>query len=122
MPVSMSTAIECLRIHVENNIPVALWGAPGIGKSEVPRQLVASMKGWGLIDWRANLRDPVDARGLPVPNLKAKTTEWMRPSELPIGGSHGEKGILLLDEINTASPPMQNVCLPMVLERRGGGP
>jgi hypothetical protein len=119
MTVTMTTAIECLRIHVENNTPTALWGPPGCGKSEAVHQCGASL-GMPVIDWRANLRDPVDARGLPVPDMKAGTTRWLRPSELPINGQHGPKGILMLDEINTASPSMQNVCLQLVLERRVG--
>jgi hypothetical protein len=100
--------------------PTMLWGPPGIGKTQLPEQLAAKRK-IPLIDWRANLRDPVDARGLPVPDIKANVTKWLRPGELPIvGGNHPKKGILLLDEINTASPAMMNVCLQIVLEKRVG--
>jgi AAA domain (dynein-related subfamily) len=118
--VSMSQAIACLEAYTDAGTPVMCWGPPGIGKTQIAHQLAAK-KSIPIIDWRANLRDPVDARGLPVPDLKAGTTRWLRPEELPLVGSkHGKKGIFLLDEINTASPSMMNVCLQIVLEGRVG--
>jgi len=117
---SMSQAIVCLEALTDAGTPVMLHGAPGIGKTQVPHQM-AKKKNKMLIDWRANLRDPVDARGLPVPDMKAGTTRWLRPEELPIVGSKfPDEGYLLLDEINTASPAMMNVCLQIVLEGRVG--
>ena len=118
---NMSNAIQCLKIHVEHKVPVWLWGPSGIGKTEIPHQLVKELgPDWNIIDWRANLHDPVDAHGLPVPDLVNNVTNWLAPSTLPIGGRFGKKGILLLDEINTASIAMQNACLQMALEGRVG--
>lgn len=120
----MSVVTECLRHHVALNQSVWLWGPPGIGKTQLPHQLVTEpqFKGFGAITWLANLRDPVDARGLPVPDLVNETTKWLKPSELPIEGNKAfpEKGVIVFDELNTASPAMMNVALGMVLERRVG--
>ncbi len=44
--------------------PVFLWGAPGVGKSQVVAQ-VAEERNLALRDIRAVLLDPVDLRGLP---------------------------------------------------------
>ncbi len=117
---SMSKAIPVIEALLNERVPTMLWGDPGTGKTQVVHQL-AKKKGIGLIDWRTNLRDPVDARGLPVPDLKKRTTEWLRPSELPIIGSDcPDRGYFLMDEINTGSPAMLNVCLQIALEHRVG--
>lgn len=117
---TLSKLERILPIFMHDNIPVMLWGPSGVGKSESAQQLAANAK-VPLIDWRTNLRDPVDARGLPVPKLQENVTQWLRPSDLPFkGGKFPKKGVLLLDEINTGSQAMQNVCLQLVLERRVG--
>jgi hypothetical protein len=46
--------------------------------------------------------------------------KWLCPAELPVNGRHGPRGILKLDELNTASPAMMAVCFQIVLERRAG--
>ena len=55
--------------------PVMIWGAPGVGKSTVIRELCAEL-GIGFIDVRLAQREPVDIRGLPVPH--ERTTQLMR--------------------------------------------
>ena len=44
-------------------------------------------KGLGrkVIDLRLNIREPVDLRGIPVPDLETGTTRWLVPDELPRG-------------------------------------
>jgi MoxR-like ATPase len=116
---TIATAALCLRECVEADIPAFLWGAPGIGKSQAIDQVAASLD-MPVIDWRANLRDPVDVRGLPVTDIKAGVTKWLCPAELPVNGRHGPRGILKMDELNTASPAMMAVCFQIVLERRAG--
>jgi len=111
---------------------IHLWGKPGIGKSEVTRQIAASLtwndetgatRPWGLIEFRANLREPVDCRGIPVTfTLEDGTmvTRWLVPDELPQEKRDGKFGIFFLDEMNTASPQMQAALFQLVLERRLG--
>jgi hypothetical protein len=115
---TMNKLATILPILVNDDVPVMLWGPAGVGKTEIVDQVAASLN-WPLVDWRTNLRDPVDARGLPMPDLKAGNTRWLRPDELPFVGNDkfADDGILRLDEINTGSPAMQNVCLQLVLER-----
>lgn len=99
------------------NVPVYLEGPPGIGKSECIEQTAIKL-GYKVIDFRASIREPVDLRGIPVPDLKKGVTRWLPPDELPNAERDGEFGILKLDEINTATMAMQAACFGLVLERR----
>jgi len=116
---SIETAASCLVEYMKADIPVFLWGAPGIGKSEVIDQVAKSLD-LPVIDFRASLRDPVDLRGLPLVDAKNGSTRWLPPSELPDAKRHGERGVLKLDELNVASQAVQTACFGLVLERRVG--
>lgn len=117
--VSISEAADLLDLLTVNFDPVMIWGKPGVGKSAIVAQL-ASRRGCGFIDFRANLREPVDMRGIPVVDHKTGTTRWFVPDELPQVKRDGIFGILFLDEINTASPQMMAVLMGLVLDRKVG--
>jgi hypothetical protein len=117
--VTIAKAIDLIGLLIDQGDPVMLWGAPGIGKSEATYQIGAAT-GRKVIEYRANLREPVDVRGIPVPDLKKGTTRWLVPDELPRVDRDGERGILFLDEINTATPQMMAVLFGLVLDRRVG--
>jgi hypothetical protein len=117
--VTIARAAILMRYLIAKRHSVHLWGAPGIGKSDVVRQTAAAL-GWKLIEFRANLREPVDCRGIPVSDPVTKTTVWYVPDELPRADRDGEFGIMFLDELNTASPQMQAALFQLVLERRLG--
>ncbi len=97
--------------------PVFLWGAPGVGKSQVVRQ-VAAEKGLELRDIRAVLLDPVDLRGLPRITADGFSV-WCPPGFLP-GPQDMDCGIIFLDELNAAPPLVQAACYQLVLDRRIG--
>lgn len=59
---------------------VFIWGAPGIGKSSIVRQ-IAEAKNLPVVDLRASLLDPTDLRGIPM--IQNKTSVWCPPSFLP---------------------------------------
>jgi len=103
-----------LKVAVKAKKPVFLWGSPGIGKSDVVRQ-VAHDNGLELIDVRAVLLDPVDLRGIPAINGDHKA-HWCSPAFLPTEGN----GILFLDELNAAPPLVQAACYQLVLDRKLG--
>src|SRR4051812_8821538 len=103
----LKDAARAITRYMKADIPVMMWGSPGIGKTDFCYQLGASTKRL-VMDWRTNLRDPVDARGLPVADLVNNVARWLRPSDLPFEGSDfPDDAIVFLDEINTASPAMQ---------------
>jgi len=106
---------ETLGALIDQKLPTFLWGAPGIGKSSVVRQ-IAEAKNIGFIDLRLSLMDPTDLKGIPFYENKAHQAVWAPPSFLPREGS----GILFLDELNTAAPSVQASAYQLILDRKVG--
>ena len=101
----------------EKKVPVFLWGPPGIGKSSIVAQ-IAKEQDIACIDLRLSLLDPTDLRGIPFFNPKENTALWAPASFLPDGSQ--EKGILFLDELNTAAPMVQASAYQLILDRKIG--
>lgn len=114
---NLETAASALNAYIDADIPAFLWGAVGVGKSSIVKQ-VAAERGWNVIDFRASTRDPVALMGLP--DLSGKTTQWKAPDEFPQVERDGEAGILFLDELNAAAPSMQAAAFGLVLDRKVG--
>jgi hypothetical protein len=114
IPVAMDEAAELLEAYLDAGDNVFLWGAPGIGKTDLGRQL-ATKKTRPMIEFHAALRDTVDLRGIPVADLKTNTTKWLVPDELPREDRDGPDGYLFCDEYNQASPQMQAVLGGLIL-------
>ena len=95
--------------------PLMVWGAPGLGKSSIIKQ-VASEFGIGFIDVRLAQREPVDVRGLPVPDRDRKCVDWFVSGEWPREG----RGILLFDELTAADRSLQVAAYELILDRRLG--
>lgn len=104
-----------LRALVDQQIRLScmIWGAPGIGKSSIVRQVADEHK-FGFVDLRLSQLAPTDLRGLPVP--RDDESAWLPPEFLPRKG----KGVLFLDEINMAPPAMQGVAQQLILDRQVG--
>lgn len=107
---------SALRTLISIRQPVFLWGAPGVGKSQVVAQVAASL-GYALRDIRAVLLDPVDLRGLP--RLNEGRAVWCPPAFLP-DATAPARGILFLDELNAAPPLVQAACYQLILDRAIG--
>lgn len=114
---NLKSASTALAAYLDADIPAFLWGAPGVGKSSIVKQ-VAAERGCNVIDFRASTRDPVALMGLP--DISGDTARWKVPDEFPQAGRDGAEGILLLDELNAAAPSMQAACFGLVLDRRVG--
>lgn len=108
----LSAAIEAL---VEQRVPTFLWGAPGIGKSSIVKQ-IAKSKDIGFIDLRLALMDPTDLKGIPFYDKESHTALWAPPAFLPREG----RGILFLDELNSAAPSVQASAYQLILDRMVG--
>lgn len=113
-PSSVATAVTCC---IKAKQPVIIWGAPGIGKSQVVQQTAFAL-GRAVLDVRASLLDPVDLRGIPQVTADG-LTRWCPPSFLPSAGSPAS--IILLDELNRAPVLTQNGLFQLVLDRALGG-
>jgi len=109
--------VSSLRTLISIRQPVFLWGAPGVGKSQVVAGVARSL-GYRLRDIRAVLLDPVDLRGIPRVTAGG-ATEWCPPSFLPPQGD-ASGGVLFLDELNAAPPLVQAACYQLILDRRIG--
>ncbi len=97
--------------------PVMLWGAPGIGKSQIIAQ-VATKHQVNMIDIRLSQMEPSDLRGIPFKNKTL--VDWSIPSLLPDENRHGKRGILFLDEITSAPPTVSAAAYQLILDRRLG--
>ena len=113
-PQEAKTAItHCLALKR----PVMVWGAPGIGKSDIVKQIGTDAKR-EVIDIRLPLWEPTDIKGIPFFNSKSNTMEWAPPAELP--SDPKSKAILFLDELNSAPPSVQAAAYQLILNRRVG--
>lgn len=106
---------KSLEALVAQKVPTFLWGAPGIGKSSIVKQ-IAQQKDVGFIDLRLALMDPTDLKGIPFYDKESHTALWAPPAFLPREG----EGILFLDELNSAAPAVQSSAYQLILDRRVG--
>jgi len=95
--------------------PVFLWGAPGVGKSDVIKQIAEDHK-LELRDVRLSLLDPIDLKGFPTIDTVKKQMSWLPADFLPKKG----KGLLFLDEMNSAPQSVQAAAYQLVLNRKIG--
>ena len=102
---------------IESQIPVFVWGSPGIGKSSIIKQ-IATDKNLEFVDLRLSLLDPTDLKGIPFFDQENNEAVWATPNFLP--KNPDSKGILFLDEINTAPPSVQASAYQLVLDRKVG--
>ncbi len=108
-----SELFEALHALIAERVPLHIWGACGVRKSQIVAQ-VASDLSWEFLDIRAVQLDPVDLRGLP--RISADKAEWVPPKFLPTSGN----GILFLDELTSAPQMTQAGCYQLVLDRKLG--
>jgi MoxR-like ATPase len=108
-----SRLYEALRALIGERVPLHIWGACGVGKSQIVAQ-VADDINYEFLDVRAVQLDPIDLRGLP--RIAGDSTEWVAPKFLPTTG----RGILFLDELTSAPQMTQAGCYQLVLDRRLG--
>jgi hypothetical protein len=98
---------------IRANVPVLLWGAPGVGKT-------ATVNAWGE-SWGYHVesivgsnREPSDFMGFPV-EVDGQTVysdlAWARRL------AAADKAILFLDELTTCAPSVQRVMLRILQER-----
>lgn len=113
--ISILELYENIDTLLDTDTPLFIHGSPGIGKSYVVSE-VAKKKGLELVDVRLSQMDPVDLRG--IPSIKDGQTLWMPPIFFP--KDTDSKGILFLDELNSAPPSVQAAIYQLVLDRKMG--
>ncbi len=112
---------ECLEFNIEHNIKHAILGlgAPGVGKSQLIRQ-IGKKHGYKVIDVRLAQMSEVEIGGLIYPNESRTKTVWLSPEILPDEERDGAKTILLLDEITSCTKRVQVAAYQLILDRRVG--
>lgn len=141
--VDTGSYIELLDIHYETKVPLYVYGAPGIGKSAIPRQVFgvkASKKKRKFMEWnnmsaedkqdamdnptkyfimtdfRLGQCDTTDLRG--IPNMtKSDTLEYMPLAWVNYYASDGADGVIFFDELNLAPPVVAGQAYQIINDR-----
>jgi len=106
---------EVVNHAYDKKVPLFIWGAMGIGKSSVIRDL-SKERNLKCVDVRISQLEPADLRGLP--SVDNGVTKWLTPNWLP--KDKDSKGILFFDELNLAVPSIQASCYQLILDRKLG--
>ena len=115
--VGPKSAKKAIRFAVKKRRPVFLWGPPGIGKSDIVKQ-IGEDAGREVIDVRLALWEPTDIKGIPYYNAEQGKMVWAPPAELPTNPE--STAIIFLDELNSAPPAVQAAAYQLILNRRVG--
>ena len=115
--VTPNEAKSALQHCIKLKRPIMMWGAPGIGKSDIVKQIGDEQKR-GVIDIRLPLWEPTDIKGIPYYNQKENNMVWASPAELPTDPK--SNAIVFLDELNSAAPAVQAAAYQLILNRRVG--
>lgn len=115
--VTPNEAKRALRKCIKIQRPVFMWGPPGIGKSDIVKQ-IGDEQNREVVDVRLSLWEPTDIKGIPYYNSDSKSMTWAPPAELPTDPE--STAILFLDELNSAAPATQAAAFQLVLNRRVG--
>lgn len=115
--VTPNDAKRSIRKCINIQRPVFLWGPPGVGKSDIVKQ-IGDEQGRDVVDVRLSLWEPTDIKGIPFYNSTSNSMEWAPPIELPTDLE--SNAILFLDELNSAAPATQAAAFQLVLNRRVG--
>lgn len=101
--------------------PLFIWGAPGIGKSDIVGQVASDIDAH-MIDIRLSLWDPTDIKGIPYYSSNDNTMQWAPPQELPTQefAKKHKFIVLFLDEMNSAAPAVQAAAYQLILNRKVG--
>ena len=120
--VSPNSAKASIKHALKKKRPIFLWGPPGIGKSDIVRQITDSFTNSHLIDIRLSLWEPTDIKGIPYFDSNSGTMVWGAPSELPSEefAEQYDNIVLFLDEMNSAAPSVQAAAYQLILNRRVG--
>jgi hypothetical protein len=110
-------AKKSIRFAIKKRRPVFLWGPPGIGKSDIVKQ-IGEDAGREVIDVRLALWEPTDIKGIPYYNADQGKMVWAPPAELPTNPE--STAIIFLDELNSAPPAVQAAAYQLILNRRVG--
>jgi hypothetical protein len=107
-----------LTFMFEQNLPVLIKGAPGIGKSDIVAQS-ADKLGWELIISHPVVADPTDYKGLPF--AVDGHAKFLPFGDLEKLLSATKPVIYFLDDLGQATPAVQSAVMQLLLARQING-
>lgn len=110
--------MRALGATIRANVPVLLWGTPGVGKTSII-ETHFPQAGYHVETIVGSNREPSDYLGLPIHNRDTNTVEYAA-LDWATRLVHADKGLLFLDEFSTAAPSVQKAMLRIVQEREVG--
>jgi hypothetical protein len=99
-----------------------IQGIPGVGKSQIVRQIVKELGFDEFIDLRMSQHDDTDIKGIPC-RING-VFEWVPPEFIPVSGNkryEGKTGILFFDEVNRATDETLQSIFEVVNDYTVGG-
>lgn len=123
---NINVSIFCaLKVSEISKVPVLLMANPGTGKSSTV-EMFADVRGYKLILLRGNSESAETILGYdvaPTDTTKSSSTKHLRPEwfeKIKEADARGEKCLLFLDEITTATEYVQASLLHLIFERKVG--
>jgi hypothetical protein len=131
--VNRESLYRMIRMALKNpkGTPLMIWGAPGIGKTQIVEELVKAKGKGKLVDVQTSKMAP-DDWALPAINKTASgemtaidlPKAWL-PVYIPTGDPKKDaqleealgEGVIFLDELSRANEAVQNTCLKLVNQR-----
>lgn len=104
-----------------------IWGAPGIGKTEILHQVAKKLDIF-VQEWHLSQIEPTDFRGVPRAekignkhgNWRDERTVSKLPSIFPTSDGNGKGGIMFFDELNRADQLVLSASLALALSGKHG--
>src|SRR5574344_1813220 len=122
--INVSTSCA-LKVSEMSKVPVLLMANPGTGKSSTV-EMFADVRGYNLVLLRGNSESAETILGYdvaPTDTDKSNSTKHLRPEwfeRILRAEENGEKCLLFLDEITTATEYVQSALLHLIFERKVG--
>jgi hypothetical protein len=120
MAIGPKDAVLILSSYVEAREPVLLVGAPGIGKSDVVKQVAAKLD-YDLIITHPQVSDPTDYKGYPFPSEDKKTATFLPFGDLAKMLAATRPTIVFLDDIGQSPVAVQAALMQLILAREING-
>ena len=115
MPASLSPSQykELLKVMIRANEPVLATGAPGIGKTDIMHEACDEV-GADLIVIHPAISDPTKVEGMPWPDAKTKTANFLPFGDFKRCLEATKPTVLFMDDLGQASPAMQAACMQII--------
>lgn len=119
--IDTTTMQEVIKANITFGIkrPTIFLGKGGIGKTAIIDSLAKEL-GIGYVDIRLLLFSEVDLKGIPYPDADHCYTKWLQNDILPRADRDGEVGILVFDEVTSATKTVRTAVYQLLNERRLG--